>query len=65
LVFVSKTNHIRREIPYVNYVRDAKEAQLHICELRQNTGSGGREYSFLFTGQKKFEGLTNILIYTS
>ena len=58
-------NHIRREIPYVNYVRDVKEAQVYLRETRQNTGSGGREYSYFFTGQKEFKGLTDTLIYTS
>lgn len=58
-------NHIRREIPYVNYVRDVKEAQLYLRETRQTTGSGGREYSYFFSGQEKFEGLTDTLIYTS
>lgn len=58
-------NHIRREIPYVNYVRDVKEAQLYIRETRQNTGSGGREYSYFFTGQEKFEGLNDTLTYAS
>jgi len=58
-------NHIRREIPYVNYVRDVKEAQLYLRETRQNTGSGGREYSYFFTGQQDFAGLTDTLVYTS
>lgn len=58
-------NHIRREIPYVNYVRDVKEAQLYIRETRQNTGSGGREYSYLFTGQGIYEGLNDTLVYAS
>lgn len=58
-------NHIRREIPYVNYVRDVKEAQLYLRETRQTTGSGGREYSYFFTGQMEFEGLTDTLIYIS
>jgi hypothetical protein len=58
-------NYIRREIPYVNYVRDVKEAQLYLRETRQTTGSGGREYSFFFTGQERFEGLTDTLIYLS
>ena len=58
-------NHIRREIPYVNYVRDVKEAQLYVREFRQNTGSGGREYSYFFLGQKEFEGLTDTLVYIS
>jgi hypothetical protein len=63
--FYCDMNHIRREIPYVNYVRDIKEAQLYIQETRQKTGSGGSEYSFFFTGQKEFEGLTDTLIYTT
>jgi hypothetical protein len=58
-------NHIRREIPYVNYVRDVKEAQLYIRETRENTGSGGRQYSYLFIGLEKFEGLNDTLIYTT
>ncbi len=58
-------NHIRREIPYVNYVRDVKEAQLYLRETRQMTGSGGREYSYFFTGQKEFESLTDTLVYVS
>jgi hypothetical protein len=58
-------DHIRREIPYVNYVRDVREAQLYIRETRQTTGSGGREYSYFFNGQKKFEGMIDTLVYTS
>src|SRR5680860_557634 len=58
-------NYIRREIPYVNYVRDVKEAQLYLRETRQNTGSGGIEYSYFFAGQKEFEGLTDTLIYST
>ncbi len=58
-------NHIRREIPYVNYVRDVREAQLYLREVRQNTGSGGREYSYFFVGQKEFAGLSDTLVYVS
>ena len=58
-------NYIRREIPYVNYVREVKEAQLYLRETQQNTGSGGREYSFFFTGQGEYKGLTDTLIYAS
>ena len=42
-------NFIREEIPYVNYVRDVKEAQLYILETREQTGSGGNKYTFVFT----------------
>jgi len=58
-------DYIRREIPYVNYVRDVKEAQVYVLETRQSTGSGGREYTFNFLGQKKFEGMNDTLVYAS
>lgn len=58
-------DHIRREVSFVNYVRDRKEAQVHIMITQQMTGSGGREYSFLFIGEKEFEGQNDTLLYNS
>ena len=58
-------NYIRREIPFVNYVRDVKEAELYLRETMQPTGSGGSEYTFFFQGQDKFKGLNDTLIYSS
>lgn len=58
-------DYIRREIPYVNYVRDTRDAQVYILETRQETGSGGREYSFFFQGQKEFAGMNDTLKYAS
>lgn len=34
--------YIKIEIPFVNYVRDRKEAQVHILLTQQETGSGVR-----------------------
>ncbi|NQU85078.1 MAG: hypothetical protein HQ541_04895 [Mariniphaga sp.] len=58
-------NYIRREIPFVNYVRDVNEAELYIRESMQNTGSGGREYSYFFQGQNKFSGMQDTLVYAT
>lgn len=58
-------DYIRREIPYVNYVRDVKEAQVYVLETRQSTGSGGSEYTFNFLGQKEFKGMNDTLVYAS
>ena len=58
-------NYIRQEIPYVNYVRDVKEAEVYILETRQSTGSGGSEYTFSFLGQNKFEGKNDTLTYST
>ncbi|MEA3461347.1 MAG: hypothetical protein U9R49_05670 [Bacteroidota bacterium] len=50
-------NYIRDEIPYVNYVRDVKEAQLYILETRERTGSGGNKYTYTFVGQEEYAGI--------
>jgi hypothetical protein len=58
-------DHVRREVTFVNYVRDRKEAQVHIMITSQKTGSGGTEYSFLFIGQEEFEGQNDTLLYAT
>jgi len=58
-------NFIRDEIPYVNYVRDVKEAQLYVLETREQTGSGGNRYTYAFVGQQDFSGLNDTLVYSS
>lgn len=58
-------NYIRDEVPYVNYVRDVKEAQLYILETREQTGSGGNKYTYAFVGQQEFKGMNDTLIYSS
>jgi len=58
-------NYIREEVPYVNYVRDVKEAQLYIMETSDMTGSGGRRYTYAFVGQQEFAGMNDTLVYSS
>jgi hypothetical protein len=58
-------NFIREEIPYVNYVRDVKEAQIYILETSEETGSGGRKYTYAFVGQEDFLGRNDTLVYSS
>ncbi|MBN1108560.1 MAG: hypothetical protein JXA55_07310 [Bacteroidales bacterium] len=58
-------NHIRQEIPYINYVRDVHEAQVYILETHQNTGSGGDQYTYTFDGHGVFEGMRDTLVLTT
>jgi len=58
-------DYIRTEITYVNYVRDRKEADVHVLVTEQRTGSGGQEYTFAFIGLKQFTGLDNTMIHAS
>ncbi len=58
-------NYIRKEIPYVNYVRDVTEADFYILVTSQETGSGGNQYSITFQGQGKYTGKNDTLFYNS
>jgi hypothetical protein len=58
-------NYIRREIPYINYVRDTREAEVYILVTDQNTGSGGEEITLLFQGQGKYDAMDDTLTYSS
>ena len=58
-------NYTRQEIPYINYVRDVRDAQVVILVAEQNAGSGGRQYTYTFHGQHNFIGMDDTLTYTS
>ncbi len=58
-------DHIRREITFVNYVRDPKEADVHILVTTMRTGSGGTEYTIQYIGQNDCIKLQNTLKYYS
>ncbi len=58
-------SHFRREITFVNWVRDRRDAQLHILVTSQRTGGGGQEFFFDFIGLEEFSGRGDSLFYVS
>jgi hypothetical protein len=64
-VFMESTDYIRKEIPYINYVRDIKDAGVYIISTNQNTGSGGKEYSYFFVGQHENAGMVDTLKFNA
>lgn len=64
-VFMEASDYIRKEIPYVNYVRDIKDAGVYIISTRQTTGSGGSEFTYFLVGQHQFAGMGDTLSFTS
>jgi hypothetical protein len=58
-------DYIRTEIPFVNYVRDRKEADIHLLITTQRTGAGGTEYTMAFIGLQDFVGIQDTLKYVS
>ncbi len=58
-------NFTRVQIPFINYVRDVKEAQVFILVTDQDAGNGGEQFTFTFQGQREFKGMNDTLVYTS
>jgi len=58
-------DYFRTEIPFVNFMRDRADADVHLLTTTQGTGGGGREFTITFIGLRRFEGERNILQYSS
>lgn len=61
-VFMNASDYIKKEIKYINYVRDIKVADVYIISTEDNSGSGGSVTTFFFVGQGKFSGMADTLI---
>lgn len=64
-VFMDASDYIRKDIPYVNYVRDIKDAGVYIISTSQRTGSGGREFTYFFVGQTGYTGMRDTLSFVA
>jgi hypothetical protein len=53
-------DHLRRELPYVNYVRDREDAEVHVLVTTQPTGSG-TEFAITFIGRERFAGSEDVV----
>ena len=58
-------NYTRQEIPWVNYVREVREAQVYVLVTRQNSGNGGDLFTYTFHGMDQYAGMDDTLSYTS
>lgn len=55
----------RTEIPFVDYVRDRKDATLHVLVTNQSTSGGGLAYTVHFIGLRELAGIGDTLSYLS
>lgn len=58
-------DHARREIPYVNWMRDRRDADAHVLVTSQETGGGGQEITLAFIGLGRFAGHADTLVHVS
>lgn len=59
--FYCDVEYVKQNVPFLNYVRDRKVADVHVLGLRQSTGAGGWEESFEFIGQDRFAQMTDTI----
>jgi len=64
-VFMEARDYIKTEIPYINYVRDIRDADVYIISTYQPIGSGGYEGTYYLVGQHAFEGMRDTVSYTT
>lgn len=55
----------RRELAWVDHVRDQKDADVHVLVTSQGTGGGGTEYALRFIGHGQWENQQDAMRRTS
>src|SRR4051812_47729675 len=63
--FFCDEDFLKREITFVDYMRDRKDADVHVLITTQDTGGGGTEYTLKFIGLGPFAGIEQTLRYAS
>ncbi|MFO7851588.1 MAG: hypothetical protein ACQERS_05880 [Bacteroidota bacterium] len=58
-------DYIKQTIPFVNYVNNKDEADVHILVRRRSTGGGGSEYTLDFIGQGEFADIQENMMFFS
>jgi hypothetical protein len=64
-VYMEANDYIRREIPFINYVRDIKDAAVYILSTHQRTGAGGTEFTYFLVGQNQNAGMRDTISFVS
>lgn len=57
--------YLKEQISVVDYMRDRKDADVHVLVTTQSTGGGGTEYTLKFLGLGPFAGVEQTLKYIS
>ncbi|TAL69634.1 MAG: hypothetical protein EPN88_06505 [Bacteroidetes bacterium] len=61
-VFMDASDFIKKEITFINYVRDLRVADVYVIQANQSTGSGGGKETFFFVGQNRFAGMNDTIM---
>lgn len=61
-VYMSASNYFKKELTFINYVRDLKEADVYIIRTYQGTGSGGEATTYFLVGQNRYKGMNDTIV---
>ncbi|MCX6334284.1 MAG: hypothetical protein NT092_08275, partial [Bacteroidia bacterium] len=59
--FPDADSYFKKEINFINYVRDLKEADVYLIVSEEEAGSGGQLYTVFMVGQHKYAGMNDTL----
>jgi hypothetical protein len=58
-------DYVRKEVTFVDYVRNREDADVHVLVTLQDTGGGGRQWTVKFIGLGDHKGIDQTLTYNS
>lgn len=58
-------DYLRQRATFVDYVRDPRDAQVHVLVTTQPTGGEGCEYRLEFIGRERFSGMDQVHLFVS
>lgn len=59
------TDFLRRNVAFVDYVRDRAQAEVHVLVTTQSTGGGGRSWTLKYIGLERFRDEERTLTFTT
>jgi hypothetical protein len=59
------TDFLKTEIKFVDYMRDRKDADVHVLVTSEGTGAGGTAWTLKFIGLNTFEGQTHTVTFAT
>src|SRR4029079_13764031 len=56
-------DYLRKEVTFVDYVRNREDADVHLLVTTQDTGGGGTQFTLKFIGLGRYQGQDQTLVY--
>jgi len=58
-------DYLKKEVTFIDYVRNREDADVHVLVTIQETGGGGAQWTLKFIGLHAYQGSDQTLIYNS